>query len=104
MALADAVSHLRTQGKIEGEPLLSPVAAVSVGIVEGEVALDLEYEEDSKADADMNVVMNGRGEFIEVQGTAEGATFAMDELHKMLDYAEKGIRELIQIQHKALAH
>ena len=104
VALSDAVSHLQAQGKIEGEPLLSPVAAVSVGIVEGEVALDLEYEEDSKADADMNVVMNGRGEFIEVQGTAEGATFAMGELHKMLDYAEKGIRELIQIQHKALAH
>ena len=104
VALADAVSHLRTQGKIEGEPLLSPVASVSVGIVEGEVALDLEYEEDSKADADMNVVMNGRGEFIEVQGAAEGATFTMDELHKMLGYAEKGIRELIQIQRQALDH
>ena len=103
VALADAVGHLQAQGKIQGNALISPVASVSVGIVAGEAALDLEYDEDSQADADMNVVMNGRGEFIEVQGTAEGATFTMDELQKMLGYAEKGIRELLQIQQQTPA-
>ena len=103
VALADAIGYLQAQGKIQGEPLISPVASVSVGIVAGEAALDLEYEEDSQADADMNVVMNGRGEFIEVQGTAEGVTFTMDELQKMLGYAEKGIRELLQIQQQTPA-
>ena len=103
VALMDALAHLKAQGKLQREVLINPVASVSVGVVNGAVALDLEYAEDSKADADMNVVMNGRGEFIEVQGAAEGATFTMDELHKMLGYAEKGIRELIQVQHQALA-
>ena len=75
VALADAVSCLRDKGALAGEPLTSSVAAVSVGIVGGEPMLDLCYEEDVTAETDMNVVMTGDGDFVEVQGTAEGAPF-----------------------------
>ena len=77
---------------------LGAVFFVSVGVVAGRAILDLEYEEDCAADADMNVVMNTQGKFIEVQGTAEGAAFTMQELQTMLTYADQGIRKLIQIQ------
>ncbi|MGB0723694.1 MAG: ribonuclease PH [Gammaproteobacteria bacterium] len=104
VALMDAIAWLEAQDKISADPRLSPVASVSVGIVAGDAALDLEYVEDSAADADMNVVMNADGEYIEVQGTAEGATFGRDALNTLLDYADKGIRELIDIQRSALAN
>jgi len=78
------------------------VAAVSVGIVNGELLLDLNYEEDSMAEVDMNVVMNDSGLLVEVQGTAEGEPFSREELNRMLDLGEKGIRELISIQKQAL--
>jgi len=78
------------------------VAAVSAGIVDGEFLLDLNYEEDSMAEVDMNIVMNDRGEFVEVQGTAEGKPFSREELNRLLDLGEKGIGKLIEIQKETL--
>ena len=92
----------RRRGGISGEPLKDFVAAVSVGIVDGEAVLDLDYAEDSGCDTDMNVVMTGAGGFVEVQGTAEGATFSRAEMDRLLAYADAGIRELIAAQKKAL--
>lgn len=102
VALADAVAHLKELGLVPGEPLLPPVAAVSVGIVDGRVSLDLPYEEDSRAEVDLNVVMNESGNFVEVQGTGEHGVFGRDQLNAMLDSAEKGCRELIAAQKAAL--
>ncbi len=102
VALADAVNWLLGQGKIPESPLLDQVAAVSVGIYQGVPVLDLDYAEDSDCDTDMNVVMTGQGGLIEVQGTAEGATFSRRELNALLDLAEAGIRQLVQAQHNAL--
>ena len=97
VALMDALSLL-------GESVSTKfVSAVSVGIVDGEPVLDLEYVEDSRADTDMNVVLSEDGSFIEVQGTAEGATFSGDELFKMIELAKKGGAELISLQRKALS-
>jgi ribonuclease PH len=79
------------------------VAAISVGIVQGMPLLDLEYTEDSACDTDMNVVMTGAGHFVEVQGTAEGAAFSRAEMNTLLELAEKGITELVQLQQQALA-
>ena len=98
IALADAVEKLRESGKIERSPLVDYVAAVSVGIVDGKPALDLTYEEDSKAEVDMNIVMTGSGRFVEVQGTAEHAPFSGKELERLLSLAKSGISELIAIQ------
>ncbi len=103
VALSDAVRWMIQQGIISASPLKDSVAAVSVGMVGGQGVLDLDYEEDSGCDADMNVVMTGSGRFVEVQGTAEGHTFDRQELDALLDLAETGIRELKQCQHKALA-
>lgn len=103
VAMADAIAHLIDKGGLQSSPILSHVASVSVGILEQQAILDLEYVEDSSAETDMNVVMNEAGEFIEVQGTAEGVCFNRDELNTMLDYAGKGIHELIAIQKQALA-
>src|SRR3954454_16293078 len=80
VALAAAVTHLREQGLLKGEPLTGSVAAVSVGIIDGSPRLDLPYEEDVRAETDMNIVMTGSGSFVEVQGTAEGAAFSRAEL------------------------
>ena len=103
VAAHDAVTWLRTQGKLAGvSPIRDFVAAVSVGIVESTPLLDLEYVEDSACDTDMNVVMTGAGGFVEVQGTAEGAAFSRDEMGRLLGLADKGIRELIAAQRKAL--
>ena len=97
VALMDALSLL-------GESVSTKfVSAVSVGIVDGEPVLDLEYVEDSRADTDMNVVLSEDGSFIEVQGTAEGATFSGDELFKMIELAKKGGAELISLQRKVLS-
>lgn len=95
VALADAIDHLIRAGKITTNPLNDSVGAVSVGVVGGAPMLDLDYSEDSQCDADMNVVMTGAGQFVEVQGTAEGHTFDRKTLDSLLDLAQKGIAELI---------
>ena len=102
VALADAVQHLLDKNEISRNPLYGQVASVSVGIYEGTPVLDLDYDEDSNAETDMNVVMNDAGAFIEVQGTAEGHAFRMDELQSMLALAQSGISELIEKQSAAL--
>ena len=102
IALADALSFLKKKGLITKVPILDYVAATSVGIIKGEPALDLTFQEDSSADVDMNIVMTGGGKFIEVQGTAEGEPFDGDQLHKLLALAKKGIGQLIDIQKKTL--
>lgn len=102
VALVDAVNKILKDSTLKKNPIHGEIAAVSVGIYEGEPVLDLDYPEDSNAETDMNVVMNGAGHFIEVQGTAEGHAFRRDEMNEMLDLAEKGINELMQAQQKAL--
>ncbi|MDN0075999.1 ribonuclease PH [Crenobacter sp. SG2303] len=103
VALADAVNGLIQAGKLAENPLFDHVAAVSVGIVEGEPVLDLDYPEDSACDTDMNVVMTGSGRFVEVQGTAEGVPFSRAEMDALLGLAEQGIAELVELQKVALA-
>lgn len=103
VAAHDAVAGLLAAGKITQTPLLQPVAAISVGIVQGTPVLDLEYVEDVGCDTDMNVVMTGAGHYVEVQGTAEGAAFSRREMDQLLGLAEKGIAELVELQRKALA-
>ena len=103
VALADATGWLLKQEKISESPLLDQVAAVSVGVYQGIPVLDLDYAEDSDCDTDMNVVMTGSGGIIEVQGTAEGATFSRRELNALLDLAEAGIRQLCAAQQSALS-
>jgi ribonuclease PH len=103
VALVDAITYLQRQKLITGDPLLQMIASVSVGIYQGVPVLDLDYPEDSAADTDMNVIMGETGGFIEVQGTAEGAPFAREELDGMLDLAASGIDELIAKQKAALA-
>jgi ribonuclease PH len=102
VALADAVAWLRAQGLVKKDPLRDFVAAVSVGIVDGQPVLDLDYDEDSSCDTDMNVVMTGAGHFVEVQGTAEGAPFTRAQMGSLLDLATSGIAELIRLQREAL--
>ncbi|RRD57351.1 ribonuclease PH [Comamonadaceae bacterium OH2545_COT-014] len=103
VAAQDAVQTLLARQELAASPILQPVAAVSVGIVGGVPLLDLDYDEDSACDTDMNVVMTGAGQFVEVQGTAEGATFSRAEMDALLALAEKGITELIARQRAALA-
>jgi ribonuclease PH len=102
VAAHDAVTWLLAQGRLQASPIRDFVAAVSVGIVHGTPLLDLEYVEDSACDTDMNVVMTGRGGYVEVQGTAEGAPFTRAEMDRLLALADQGIRELIGAQHTAL--
>jgi ribonuclease PH len=102
VALADACAHLRAQGALRGEPLKGSVAAVSVGIIDGVPRLDLPYEEDVRAETDMNVVMTGDGRFVEVQGTAEGAPFDRTLLDDLLTLATKGCADLTALQKAAL--
>ncbi|CAM3882532.1 ribonuclease PH [Corynebacterium belfantii] len=101
VALADAIAVLKEQGVVPGNPLKAPVAAVSVGVIDGQVCLDLPYEEDSRADVDMNVIMQG-DRFVEIQGTGEHNTFDRDELAIILDFAQKGCQELFAAQKAAL--
>jgi ribonuclease PH len=103
VAAQDAVNKLMASGKLKTSPLTGQVAAISVGIVQGTPLLDLEYTEDSACDTDMNVVMTGAGNFIEVQGTAEGAAFSRKEMDALLALAEKGIAELVALQTAALS-
>ncbi len=102
VALADAVQTLLDNGRLAASPLSGRVASVSVGIYQGTPVLDLDYPEDCKAETDMNVVMNDSGDFIEVQGTAEGHPFNPEELQAMLALAKKGIAELLAGQQAAL--
>jgi ribonuclease PH len=103
VALADAVSWLREQGSLaRPEPLINSISAVSVGVIDGEPRLDLMYDEDVRAETDMNVVVTGAGEFVEVQGTAEGAPFRRDELDALLDLAVAGCASLAKAQQEAL--
>ncbi|TAM36206.1 MAG: ribonuclease PH [Burkholderiaceae bacterium] len=103
VAAQDAVSQLLAQGKLAASPILGHVAAISVGIVQGTPLLDLEYIEDSACDTDMNVVMTGAGNYVEVQGTAEGAAFSRQEMDVLLALAGKGIRELVLMQTQSLS-
>jgi ribonuclease PH len=103
VALADAIDGLLRDGTLTQNPLLDSVAAVSVGMVDGQPLLDLDYEEDSGCDADMNVVMTGSGRFVEVQGTAEGHTFDRQELNALLDLAQRGIGQLQALAARARA-
>ena len=102
VALADAVSHLRGRGALVGEPLTGSLAALSVGVVDGTAMLDLQYEEDVRAETDMNVVMTGDGHYVEVQGTAEGRPFDRALLDELLDLAATGCGELTRAQAEAL--
>lgn len=103
VALADAISSLLTQGKITENPLKEAVAAVSVGIVDGEAALDLDYSEDSTAEVDMNFVMTSSGRFVEVQGTAEAEPFTLEQMDAMRSLAMSGIQQLFAVQQQVLS-
>jgi ribonuclease PH len=104
VALADALKVIKKRGGLKGgDPLKQMIAAVSVGMYQGEPVLDLDYLEDSAAETDLNVVMTSAGGFIEVQGTAEGAPFQPEELNAMLALAQKGMTELFELQRAALA-
>jgi ribonuclease PH len=102
VALCMAVRHVQKKKNLSGDPLRRSVAAVSVGIVKGEVCLDLDYVEDSTAEVDMNVIATGQGDLVEVQGTAEGKPFPRGDLNRMLDAALEGIATLTQLQAAAL--
>lgn len=104
VALADAVSYMLEKGLLKESPIIHQIASVSVGMYNGMAVLDLDYPEDSNAETDMNVIMNEDSNFIEVQGTAEGAPFSADEMSSMLALAQKGISELISHQKSALAN
>ena len=102
VALAEAVKHLIEKGALQRSPIKHHVAAISVGIVSGAVLLDLDYNEDSSCDTDLNLVMTEGGDIIALQGTAEGAAFNKSQLSQMLNLGEKGIKELIVVQKKCL--
>lgn len=102
VALVDALSYMRTKGIIKTNPLKFMIGAISVGVYKGQPVADLEYLEDSEAETDMNVVMTETGKLIEVQGTAEGEPFSMDEMLEMLELARIGIKEIFELQRTAL--
>ena len=102
VALADAVASLQAKGVISASPLKEAVAAISVGIVDGEPLLDLDYQEDSGAEVDMNFVMTSSGRFVKVQGTAEAEPFTIEQMDAMRSLAMDGIRQLFDIQQEAL--
>jgi len=104
VALALALEKLKERGVLKTIPLSDYVAAISVGIVDGEVLLDLAYEDDSRAEVDMNIVKTGDGRFIEVQGTAEAIPFGRDALNRLLDLADAGIRQLVEKQRAIVGH
>ena len=103
IALVEAVNHLIRKKKVKTNPMKHMIAAVSVGIFKGTPVLDLDYPEDSVAETDMNIVMNEENGFIEIQGTAEGATFTQQELSEMMTLGQQGIKEIIEAQRSALA-
>lgn len=101
-ALALGLQRLEARGVLDRSPLLEQVAAVSVGLVDGAALLDLDYSEDSRAEVDLNVVMNSQGQLLEVQGTAEGAPFSRQQLNDLLDLADQGLQQLRHSQREAL--
>ena len=103
VALVDATKRWLERGIIKVDPIKDSVAAVSIGIIDGKILLDLSYEEDSRANVDMNFVMTGSGKFVEVQGTAESAFFTKRQMERMAEMAQEGIRELLSAQKKVLA-
>ncbi|MGB0494988.1 MAG: ribonuclease PH [Kangiellaceae bacterium] len=103
IALVDAINHMLRKKKLKTNPIKHMIGAVSVGIYKGTPVLDLDYPEDSVAETDMNIVMNEENGFIEIQGTAEGATFTQAELMEMMDLGKQGIKEIIAAQKSALA-
>jgi ribonuclease PH len=103
VALVEAVRHWLDRGILTKDPIQDSVAAISIGIIEGRIFLDLRYEEDSRANVDMNFVMTGSGKFVEVQGTAESAPFTKKQMERMAEIAQAGIRELLRAQKKVLA-
>ena len=103
IALHDACSRLLAKGTLARHPVLRPVAAISVGVIDGTPMLDLEYTEDVRAEVDMNVVMTGDGRFVEVQGTAEGVAFTRAELDALLGLAEEGITDIVAAQEAMVA-
>src|SRR5262245_49673549 len=104
VALALALEKMRERGLIGTIPLIDHVAAISVGIVDGEPLLDLAYDDDSRAQVDMNIVKTGSGQFIEVQGTAEGLPFGRESLNALLDLADQGIKQLVEKQKAIVGH
>jgi len=102
VALVEAVRNWLSRGMIGIDPIRDAVAAVSIGIIDGKICLDLCYEEDSKADVDMNFVMNGAGKFIEVQGTAEASPFTRKQMERMAEIAQIAIKELLKAQKKVI--
>ena len=102
VALCDAIQSCVAKGLLTESPIVGKIAAISVGVYQGVPVLDLDYAEDSQCDTDMNVVMDGKGGFIELQGTAEGAAFSREHLNALLGLAEKGIAELLTLQQEAL--
>jgi ribonuclease PH len=102
VALVEALRKVRRAGSLADVPVNDYVAAVSVGKVDEAILLDLNYEEDSSAHVDMNIVKTGRGRFVEVQGTAEGQPFSEEEMRELMAAADKGIKELLLLQRKAL--
>ena len=103
VALVEAVRRWLDRGIITKDPIQDSVAAISIGVIEGRIFLDLRYEEDSRANVDMNFVMTGSGKFVEVQGTAESAPFTKKQMERMAEIAQTGIRELLRAQKKVLA-
>lgn len=102
VAVVDAINKLKKRGMVKSNPLRTLIASVSVGIVGGEPMVDLDYSEDSTAETDMNVIMTAEGDFVEVQGTAEGKPFNATELNAMLDLAQNAIKNIVQIQRQVL--
>ena len=98
MALYDAIQNIINKGVIKDSPIIDSIAAVSLGVKDSDILLDLDYAEDSTCDTDMNIVMTGGGKFIEIQGTAEGEAFTRDELNNLIGMAEQGIKQLTVIQ------
>ncbi len=103
VALSDAVNHLMDIKRVKENPIIGMVSAVSVGVYEGEAVLDLDYAEDSQAETDMNVVMRDAKGFIEIQGTAEGEPYSPEQLQAMLDLAQRGLTQIMQVQKMALS-
>ncbi len=103
VALAIAMHRLQARGELRSNPLHGQVAAISVGIYRGEPVLDLDYDEDSEAETDMNIVMNDAGRFIELQGTAEGHAFSYDEFNAMIALARAGVADIIAAQNETIA-
>ena len=98
VALYDAIQNIIKKGLIKDSPIIDSIAAISLGIKDSDILLDLDYAEDSTCDTDMNIVMTGSGKFIEIQGTAEGEAFTRDEMNNLIDMAEQGIKQLTVIQ------